>query len=121
MARPKSIPTYRLHRPSGRAVVTMNGRELYLGAHGSAESRAAYDRVVAEWLAAGRVAAPAILAAVPAVTISRPAEPAAVVGCGYTVDELLLAFLEHARTYYRRPDGTPTSEYDNFRDAARPP
>lgn len=48
------IPKYRLHKPSGRAVVTLNGRDIYLGAHGSAESKAAYNRLVAEWQLAGR-------------------------------------------------------------------
>lgn len=47
-------PSYRLHRPSGRAVVTLSGRDVYLGIHGSPESRDAYSRVVAEWLAGGR-------------------------------------------------------------------
>ena len=33
-------PSYRLHKPSGQAVVTLNGRDYYLGKHGTAESRA---------------------------------------------------------------------------------
>ena len=32
----------------------MNGRDVYLGRHGTAASRAEYDRVIAEWLANGR-------------------------------------------------------------------
>jgi integrase len=47
-------PTYRLHRPSGRAVVTLNGIDKYLGRYGTPESRAAYDRAIGEWLANGR-------------------------------------------------------------------
>ena len=47
-------PKYRLHRPSGRAVVTINGMDQYLGRHGTPESRAEYDRVISEWLARGR-------------------------------------------------------------------
>ena len=31
-------PSYRLHRPTGRAVVTLNGRDLYLGRHGTTGS-----------------------------------------------------------------------------------
>lgn len=34
--------------------------------------------------------------------------------------EVMAAFLGYARVYYRRPDGTPTSEYDNFCQALRP-
>jgi len=42
MARLKACqpPTHRLHRPSGKAVVTLNGADFYLGRHGSPESRA---------------------------------------------------------------------------------
>jgi hypothetical protein len=29
----KSVPSYRLHKPSGRAVVTIAGQDRYLGAH----------------------------------------------------------------------------------------
>jgi integrase len=49
-----AIPSYRRHRPSGQAVVTLNGVDHYLGPWNSAESRAKYDRVVSEWIARGR-------------------------------------------------------------------
>jgi integrase len=40
-------------------VVTLNGRDIYLGRHNTRESRGNYDRVMAEWLANGRrLAAP---------------------------------------------------------------
>jgi integrase len=48
------IPTYRRHRASGQAVVTLNGVDHYLGRFGSPESKAEYDRITAEWLAGGR-------------------------------------------------------------------
>ena len=48
------LPSYRHHKSDGRAVVTLDGRDVYLGKYGTPESRAEYDRVVAEWLAAGR-------------------------------------------------------------------
>jgi hypothetical protein len=48
------LPSYRLHRPSGRAVVTLNGRDHYLGGWNTPESRTEYDRLIADWLAAGR-------------------------------------------------------------------
>lgn len=47
-------PSYRLHKPTGQAVVTLDGRDVYLGVHGTPASRKAYDRAVAEWLANGR-------------------------------------------------------------------
>jgi integrase len=51
-------PSYRKHRPSGRAVVTLAGKDHYLGKWGSAESRERYERFIAEWLASGRVTTP---------------------------------------------------------------
>ena len=55
-----SLPSLRQHKPSGRAVVTLNGRDHYLGPWPAddpappPQTRAAYDRAIAEWLAAGR-------------------------------------------------------------------
>lgn len=48
------IPSYRLHKSSGRAVVTIDGKDHYLGIHGSPESRAEYDRLINLWLTNGR-------------------------------------------------------------------
>ncbi len=50
----RSFPAYQLHRASGQAVVTLNGRDCYLGPHNSNASRVEYDRLIAEWLANGR-------------------------------------------------------------------
>jgi hypothetical protein len=104
----KSVPSYRLHKSSGRAVVTITGQDHYLGAHGSRESREAYDRVVAEWLVGGR-----------ASTSSSSADGRSPSG-GISIVEVVAAFWRHAQIYYRRPDGTPTKEAKNFRDAPRP-
>jgi integrase len=48
------IPTYRKHKPSGQAVVTLNGKDHYLGAHRTAASKETYNRLVQEWLVRGR-------------------------------------------------------------------
>ena len=37
-------PKYSLHKPTGQAKVTMNGRVTYLGKYRSRESYEAYDR-----------------------------------------------------------------------------
>ena len=50
------VPSYRLHKPSGRAVVRLNGRDIYLGKHGTPESHAEYERVISQWLANQRIA-----------------------------------------------------------------
>jgi integrase len=94
------IPSYRLHKSSGRAVVTVNGRDIVLGKHGTPESRRKYDRVIAEWISAGR---------------QLPVAPE-----DLTVLELIARFWTHAEATYRKPDGRPTSELDNFRQALRP-
>ena len=49
--RTKKIPSCRHHKARGLAVVTLDGHDVYLGAYGSAESKEAYDRTIAEWLA----------------------------------------------------------------------
>src|SRR5687768_17499582 len=49
-----STPKYRKHKASGQAVVTIGGRDHYLGLWRSKASRIEYDRLIGEWLAAGR-------------------------------------------------------------------
>jgi integrase len=103
---PKSprIPTYRFHKASGQAVVVIRGRSFYLGQWDSPESHAEYRRVIGEWCAIGQ---------------RSPEPPSATVPAPLTIDELILAYWEHARTYYVK-DGTPTSELDTLRQALRP-
>ena len=48
------VPKYRKHRASGQAVVTLAGKTKYLGPHGTRASHLEYDRLIGEWLAAGR-------------------------------------------------------------------
>src|SRR4051812_46212383 len=98
------IPKLSHHKASGRAFVYLNGLNVYLGKHGSPESVEAYNRTIAEWLARGRQPVHAASA--------KPAER--------TVDELLLAFWQHAQTHYRKPDGTPTSEVKKYKLTPRP-
>ena len=96
----KRVPAYRLHKASDQAMVTLNCVDHYLGPFGSEESRAKYDRLLSEWLSAGRYLAPVS----PAGTTPSIA-----------VNDLILRFWEHIASYYRRPDGTPTSEPAHFR------
>jgi len=48
------IPKLCHHKASGQCYATIEGRDLYLGTFGSAACRAEYNRLIAEWLAAGR-------------------------------------------------------------------
>ncbi|MFN7889145.1 MAG: hypothetical protein ACK5OC_02535, partial [Pirellula sp.] len=49
-----SVPKYRKHRASGQAIVTINGRDHYLGPHNSKTSKVLYDQLVNQWLASHR-------------------------------------------------------------------
>lgn len=48
------VPSYRLHKATGLAVVTINGSDVYLGKHGTKESKSAYKKLIAEYEAVGR-------------------------------------------------------------------
>ena len=50
----QALPTYRKHKASGQAIVTLNGGDHYLGRYGSKLSRDQYDRLMAEWLQCNR-------------------------------------------------------------------
>jgi hypothetical protein len=52
---PDATPKYRKHKASGQAIVTLSGQDHYLGPHGTKASRLEYDRVIAEWIAGGRL------------------------------------------------------------------
>ena len=43
------VPSYRLHRGSGQAIVTINRRDYYLGRHNTPESQRRYSRLIAEY------------------------------------------------------------------------
>lgn len=92
----KSAPKYRLHRASGQAVVTIAGKVHYLGPHGTKISHREYDRIVGEWLAAG-----------------RPSFPAAT-EAELTITELAAAFWKYAAQKYRK-HGRSTGTAENFK------
>jgi integrase len=85
-----ATPKYRRHKPSGQAVVCIAGQETYLGPYASKESRREYDRLIGEWLAAG-----------------RPSTTAPKSDAGLTVTELAAAYWRFAKAYYVK-DGRPT-------------
>jgi hypothetical protein len=92
-ARPPRTPSYRHHKPSGQAVVTLNGRDVYLGRYNSPESLARYDQAIAEWLANGR---------------------RLVTSADLTVAELMVRYLTHVDARYT------SSEPAKIRLALRP-
>jgi integrase len=97
-------PAYRLHKATGQAVVTVRRdgtrHDVYLGEYGSDASHEAYNRILVE--------------------LRLPAAPRLVTGgARLTVAELMERFLDHAEVYYRRPDGTQTSEVAEFKRTIR--
>lgn len=92
--RPKSvIPKYRHHKASGQAVVTVDGRDIYLGSYGSAESRGQYGVILAK------------IARQEPVVEAQPEVPLSLL----TVDEVLVGYYDHCQTHYVK-HGQQTSE-----------
>jgi len=52
--RKATVPSYRLHRPSGQGVVTLNGRDFYLGPYRDGGSRDRYEELLGHWFTNGR-------------------------------------------------------------------
>lgn len=96
MGQSKSIPSYRRHKASDQAVVTLSGKDVYLGPFGSRESRSRYDIEIAGWLARGRT----------------------LISAGGTkISELVTAYSCHAGDYYVK-HGKPTSQAELVRVVA---
>jgi integrase len=93
-------PKYSRHKASGQAVVHLDGRDIYLGKYKSPVSRAEYDRLIGEWLAAGR---------------RLPTDPNRI-----TVMEVIAAYRKHCQTYYRSHDGTTSKAAVNIDEALKP-
>ncbi len=87
-------PSYRLQKARGCAVVTIEGKNHYLGRYGSPESREKYGRLIAEWSHR---------------TALSPIRPLPTVDAAdLSVNELILRYLDHAELYYRPTIGEPT-------------
>ena len=95
MRDPSYIPKPSRHR-SGQAVVRLNGRDVYLGKFNSPAAHGEYERVIAEWLAAGR---------------RTPQDEV-------TVNDLILGFLDHAVAYYKDV-GPSSGELGGIKDALK--
>ncbi len=96
------LPKYRKHKASGQAVVTIEGRDIYLGPWKTNVSRLEYDRVITEYLTAGR---------------QLPIK--GLEASDLTVVELLAHYKRFAKAYYRK-NGKPTGEWENIEYAIKP-
>lgn len=98
MSRQQSVPTYRKHKATGQAIVTLpdgfGGRkDNYLGPYGSEESRREYARLNQEWETRGR----------------RVPQDAGHGKNDLTINELILAYWNWVQARYVK-DGKPTNE-----------
>ncbi|HTQ40823.1 MAG TPA: tyrosine-type recombinase/integrase [Pirellulales bacterium] len=94
------VPTYRRHKPTGQAVVTLDGHDIYLGKWNATASRQEYDRLIGEWLSAGRRL------------------PRAAASHDTTIIELAASYWRFAQGYYRK-DGKPTRSLERVRLALK--
>jgi hypothetical protein len=95
---PSRDPKYRKHK-SGQARVTIGRKTYYLGKYGSAASKEKYNQLISLWRAQN-------------CTLLEPEAQ-------LTVNQVLLAFLDHAEQHYRKPDGAHTSELPLVRTVLR--
>ncbi|MGC9260695.1 MAG: tyrosine-type recombinase/integrase [Phycisphaerae bacterium] len=95
------VPSYCRHRATGKGVVNIGGRYIYLpGRYNSAESRREYDRIISEYLVGGRVSAS--------------------VGDSATIAEVVNGYRLHCKDHYLNADGGIAEEADNIRCALKP-
>ena len=92
------VPSYRRHKPTNQAVVTIDGIDFYLGTWSTKASKAEYDRLIAEWMANGRQLRSTI------------AET--------TVVEVINGFRKFAEAYYRK-NGEVTREFGCIKEALK--
>ncbi|MDR1959996.1 MAG: hypothetical protein LBQ54_13285, partial [Planctomycetaceae bacterium] len=78
----KNIPSYRLHKATGQAIVVLKGKTFYLGKWKTPASRERYTLLIAEYTRSG--------------TRTPPQSSCTEITAG----ELAVRFLEHAETYY---------------------
>ena len=98
----EATPKYRRHKASGQAIVTIQGHDCYLGPWNTKASKLEYDRIISEWLAAGRQL-PILLGKADDLTIV----------------EILARYKNFALQHYRK-GGETTRTWSNIQYAIKP-
>jgi integrase len=103
MPRSTRPPSYRLHKARNCAVVTIDGRNHYLGSYHSPESFEKYNQLVARWSVNSQSIRPH----------TEQSDPSSL-----SINGLTLQYLDFASGYYVK-HGKATGELDNIRCAVR--
>jgi len=93
--RTKPSPGIAFHKSTGKGYVKLNGKRHYPGEYDLPETKQKYFQIVAEWESNGR-------------QLSSPDNDARILG-------LISLYWECAKSYYRKPDGSPTSQIERIR------
>jgi integrase len=96
-----NIPSYRLHKPSGQAIVSLSGKIFYLGKYKSKASREKYNELVAEYMGNDRKLPP-----------KRTQSE-------YRIEKLIFDYLDYAEKYYSN-NGKPTEAFGHCKTALDP-
>lgn len=119
-------PKYRLHKGSGQAVASLDGRRVYLGKHGSDESRRRYEELLEEWnrLRQGDGVAEPVPSSAAEACLAEVVTPEALrakrrSGVRVTLDELIFVYRRHARAYYVK-NGKATREAEMIVEVTDP-
>ncbi len=96
MARKPSPPGYCHHKASNRAYTRINGKQIYLGAYDSKESREKWAKIVTDWSAGN---------------LDKYGE-------SVSISRLCIVYVKHAEKYYVK-DGKQTSEVCRVRSVLR--
>ena len=94
----QNIPSYRLHKPTGQAIVSLRGKIFYLGKWKSKASREEYQRLIADYLANDCKLPP---------TRSNS---------DLIIESAVVQFLEYAETVYVK-NGKVTTTFSNYRES----
>lgn len=106
---PEFVPSYRRHKQSGQAIVTLSYKDHLLGPYGTPESKVRYHELLARWLQGGRKP----LETLPIVRAADTPAPGQV-----RIETLCDAYQQFADGYYASP-GRRTNKSLAFRIVLR--
>ncbi len=98
----RRAPKLGRHKQTGHAYAKFDGRQFWFGPYDAPETHERFARALVAWRVTGHPQAPQDFRG------------------ELTVADIVARYLEFAERYYCGPDGSPTREIANVRDAVRP-